>query len=65
MFNDRVTMINVSTGPVKGRALLSCPQLIVDTAIGVIATEGMRGLTHRAVDDLADILIGSVSNVYR
>lgn len=38
--------------------------LLADTAIGVIATEGLRGLTHRAVDDDAGLPVGSTSNCY-
>lgn len=38
--------------------------LLADTAIGVVATEGLRGLTHRAVDDFAGLPVGSTSNCY-
>ncbi|WP_231445990.1 TetR/AcrR family transcriptional regulator [Brevibacterium zhoupengii] len=38
--------------------------LVADTAIGVVATAGLRGLTHRAVDDFAGLPVGSTSNCY-
>lgn len=38
--------------------------LVTDTAIGVVATAGLRGLTHRAVDDFAGLPVGSTSNCY-
>ena len=38
---------------------------ILDAAIETIATAGMRGLTHRAVDDAAGVPRGSTSNHYR
>jgi AcrR family transcriptional regulator len=37
-------------------------QLIADTAITVLAERGMRGLTHRAVDERAGLPSGSTSN---
>jgi hypothetical protein len=37
-------------------------ELIADTAIEVLAGQGMRGLTHRAVDLAAGLPIGSTSN---
>jgi hypothetical protein len=40
-------------------------ELVTDAAIAIVATEGMRELTHRAVDELANLPIGSTSNVYR
>jgi DNA-binding transcriptional regulator YbjK len=36
--------------------------LIADTAIAVIAERGLRGLTHRAVDEAAGLPSGSTSN---
>ena len=39
--------------------------LIADAAIGTIATEGMRGLTHRAVDRAAGLPEGSTSYYFR
>ncbi|MFB9688525.1 TetR/AcrR family transcriptional regulator [Amycolatopsis plumensis] len=35
--------------------------VIADAAISVIATDGMRGLTHRAVDRAAGLPVGSTS----
>ncbi len=37
----------------------------LDAAILVIAGQGMRGLTHRAVDALAGLPLGSTSNYFR
>ncbi|MEO3857146.1 TetR/AcrR family transcriptional regulator [Acrocarpospora sp. B8E8] len=39
--------------------------LIGDTAITILAERGMRGLTHRAVDESADLPSGSTSNLAR
>ncbi|MCX4747924.1 TetR/AcrR family transcriptional regulator [Kitasatospora sp. NBC_01287] len=36
--------------------------LIADTAIALIAERGLRGLTHRAVDETADLPPGTTSN---
>jgi Tetracyclin repressor-like, C-terminal domain len=38
------------------------PDLIGDTAIALLAERGMRGLTHRAVDEAANLPAGSTSN---
>ncbi|MFG2289273.1 TetR/AcrR family transcriptional regulator [Streptomyces sp. NPDC048595] len=40
-------------------------ELIADTALGVLAERGMRGLTHRAVDEAAGLPQGSTSNLAR
>jgi DNA-binding transcriptional regulator YbjK len=40
-------------------------QLITDAAIGTLAREGMRGLTHRAVDQAAGLPEGSSSYYFR
>ncbi|PJE97866.1 TetR family transcriptional regulator [Streptomyces carminius] len=37
-------------------------ELIADTAIGLLAERGLRGLTHRAVDEAAGLPQGSTSN---
>ncbi|MGP3939014.1 TetR/AcrR family transcriptional regulator [Streptomyces sp. 6N106] len=37
-------------------------ELIADTALGLLAERGMRGLTHRAVDEAAGLPLGSTSN---
>jgi AcrR family transcriptional regulator len=39
--------------------------LIADTAIALIAERGLRGLTHRAVDEAAGLPTGSTSNLAR
>jgi AcrR family transcriptional regulator len=39
--------------------------LIADAALEVLAAEGARGLTHRAVDRAAGLPEGSTSNVFR
>lgn len=49
----------------KGRVLLSRRVLIVDTAISMVGTGGMRRLTHRIVDELAGIPTGSVCNFHK
>jgi len=38
---------------------------IADAALIVLATEGSRGLTHRAVDEAAELPTGSTSNHFR
>ncbi|MEV4438715.1 TetR/AcrR family transcriptional regulator [Streptomyces sp. NPDC049577] len=37
-------------------------QLIADTALALLVERGMRGLTHRAVDEAAGLPLGSTSN---
>ncbi|MGV9383200.1 TetR/AcrR family transcriptional regulator [Nonomuraea sp. NPDC003707] len=44
---------------------MSRRQEIADAAIGLLAAEGMRGLTHRAVDRAADLPEGSTSYYFR
>ncbi|MEU6756494.1 TetR family transcriptional regulator [Streptomyces sp. NPDC046685] len=39
--------------------------LIADTAIGLVAAAGLRGLTHRAVDGAAGLPTGSTSYYFR
>ncbi|GAA4868595.1 TetR/AcrR family transcriptional regulator [Kitasatospora terrestris] len=39
--------------------------LVADTAIALIAERGLRGLTHRAVDEAAGLPAGSTSNLAR
>ncbi|MEU6234300.1 TetR/AcrR family transcriptional regulator [Kitasatospora sp. NPDC047058] len=41
------------------------PTLIADAAIALIAERGLRGLTHRAVDEAAGLPTGSTSNLAR
>ncbi|MCB1251683.1 MAG: TetR family transcriptional regulator [Austwickia sp.] len=40
-------------------------QRIGDAAVEVLAQQGLRGLTHRAVDAEAGLPVGSTSNVFR
>ncbi|MET9594711.1 TetR family transcriptional regulator [Streptomyces sp. NPDC006516] len=40
----------------------SRPELIADAALALLAERGMRGLTHRAVDERAGLPQGSTSN---
>jgi DNA-binding transcriptional regulator YbjK len=39
--------------------------LVADTALALLAERGMRGLTHRAVDEVAALPQGSTSNLAR
>ncbi|WP_460063192.1 TetR/AcrR family transcriptional regulator [Streptomyces sp. YKOK-I1] len=47
-------------GPGPSRA-----ELVADTALALLAARGMRGLTHRAVDEAAGLPQGSTSNLAR
>ncbi len=38
---------------------------LLDAALEIVGTEGMRGLTHRAVDAAAGVPAGSTSNLFR
>ncbi|MGW2490004.1 TetR/AcrR family transcriptional regulator [Streptomyces sp. NPDC001606] len=40
-------------------------ELVADAALALLAERGMRGLTHRAVDETAGLPSGSTSNVAR
>lgn len=40
-------------------------ELVADAAVTVLASEGLRGLTHRAVDAEAGLPDGSTSNCFR
>ncbi|MFF0383730.1 TetR/AcrR family transcriptional regulator [Streptomyces sp. NPDC004286] len=48
------------SSPITSRA-----DLVADTALALLAERGMRGLTHRAVDEAAGLPPGSTSNVAR
>ncbi|MFJ8233416.1 TetR/AcrR family transcriptional regulator [Streptomyces sp. NPDC094448] len=48
---------SAGAGPAANRA-----GLIADTALRLLAERGMRGLTHRAVDEVAGLPQGSTSN---
>ncbi|WP_327191451.1 TetR/AcrR family transcriptional regulator [Streptomyces xinghaiensis] len=50
---------------VTGTPRASRPTLVADTAIGLLAERGLRGLTHRAVDEAAGLPQGSTSNLAR
>jgi DNA-binding transcriptional regulator YbjK len=52
--------MSVRTTPSASRA-----DLVADTAIALLAARGMRGLTHRAVDETAGLPQGSTSNLAR
>ncbi|MDQ0643090.1 TetR/AcrR family transcriptional regulator [Microbacterium murale] len=39
--------------------------LLADAGIAVLAREGSRGLTHRAIDVEADVPVGTTSNYFR
>lgn len=41
------------------------PELVADAAVSVLARDGLRGLTHRAVDTEAGLPDGSTSNCFR
>ncbi|MFG2831373.1 TetR/AcrR family transcriptional regulator [Streptomyces sp. NPDC048434] len=53
--------------PRSGRAPAPAPrrELIADAALTLLAERGMRGLTHRAVDEAAGLPQGSTSNLAR
>ncbi|WP_295011967.1 TetR/AcrR family transcriptional regulator [uncultured Microbacterium sp.] len=38
---------------------------LADAGIAVLAREGSRGLTHRAVDEIAGVPVGTASNYFR
>ncbi|SDW48480.1 transcriptional regulator, TetR family [Arthrobacter sp. cf158] len=38
---------------------------LADAAIAVVATQGLKGLTHRAVDAQAGVAVGTTSNYFR
>ena len=38
---------------------------LADAGLRVLAEEGSRGLTHRAVDDAAEVPVGTTSNYFR
>lgn len=38
---------------------------LLDSAIDVVGTDGIRALTHRRVDEQAGVALGSTSNVFR
>lgn len=40
-------------------------ELVLDAAIELLGTKGSRGLTHRGVDELAGVPLGTTSNYFR
>lgn len=38
---------------------------LLDSAIDVVGTDGIRALTHRRVDEHAEVALGSASNLFR
>lgn len=58
-------MIGNSRMRARLRVLISRKDVVTDSAIAVVAEQGVRGLTHRAVDAMAELPVGSTSNVYR
>lgn len=55
----------MSTSTPADTSAASRPDLVADTALALLAERGMRGLTHRAVDEAAALSQGSTSNVAR
>ncbi|OPF74599.1 TetR family transcriptional regulator [Streptomyces antioxidans] len=51
-----------SGAPSAAASGASRAELIADTALALLAERGMRGLTHRAVDEAARLPLGSTSN---
>ncbi|MGY0022435.1 TetR/AcrR family transcriptional regulator [Streptomyces sp. cg35] len=54
-----------TTEPHDPAAAASRPDRIADAALVLLAERGMRGLTHRAVDEVAHLPQGSTSNYAR
>lgn len=50
---------------VRTPSAASRADLVADTSLALLAERGMRGLTHRAVDEAAELPQGSTSNVAR
>lgn len=44
--------------------MISRRELLADAALGVVADDGLKGLTHRAVDRRAGLALGSTANVF-
>ncbi|MFC8818902.1 TetR/AcrR family transcriptional regulator [Streptomyces rochei] len=55
----------VSSASPPSPAGASRADLVADTALALLAERGMRGLTHRAVDEAAGLPQGSTSNLAR
>ncbi|MEW1547629.1 TetR/AcrR family transcriptional regulator [Streptomyces tsukubensis] len=52
----------LASGPSGAGPAATRAELIADTALRLLAERGMRGLTHRAVDEVAGLPQGSTSN---
>ncbi|WP_225827941.1 TetR/AcrR family transcriptional regulator [Streptomyces naphthomycinicus] len=57
--------MSVETPSSPGPPSTSRADLVADAALALLAGRGMRGLTHRAVDETAGLPPGSTSNVAR
>jgi DNA-binding transcriptional regulator YbjK len=57
--------MSARTTPATGAPGSSRADLVADTALALLAARGMRGLTHRAVDEAAGLPQGSTSNLAR
>ncbi|MEU5162140.1 TetR/AcrR family transcriptional regulator [Streptomyces sp. NPDC020875] len=55
----------IPAGPTRPAPAASRAGLIADTTLRLLAERGMRGLTHRAVDEAAGLPQGSTSNTAR
>ncbi|WP_327313659.1 TetR/AcrR family transcriptional regulator [Streptomyces sp. NBC_01235] len=55
----------MSVRPAPPSTSPSRADLVADTALALLAERGMRGLTHRAVDEAAGLPQGSTSNLAR
>ncbi|MFE0192579.1 TetR/AcrR family transcriptional regulator [Streptomyces sp. NPDC058989] len=57
--------MNARSSPTPAPRSASRLELIADAALALLAERGMRGLTHRAVDEAAGLPQGSTSNLAR
>ncbi|MFD0442470.1 TetR/AcrR family transcriptional regulator [Streptomyces indonesiensis] len=62
MTADRTAASASGAAPSASASGASRAELIADTALTLLAERGMRGLTHRAVDEAAGLPLGSTSN---
>ncbi|EXU69428.1 TetR family transcriptional regulator [Streptomyces sp. PRh5] len=62
MTADRTAASASGASPSASASGASRAELIADTALALLAERGMRGLTHRAVDEAAGLPLGSTSN---
>ena len=59
-----MTTLVVQPGLVNSRDMSRRTDLL-DSAIDVVGTDGIRALTHRRVDERAGVALGSASNLFR